>query len=661
VNLSVALSHFRYRSLFGLFMYALKPLTLLLGFLLGSISFPTLATNNSQSLNQSVLAPGYGALTFTAPLPGTYQLPPLGLAADGKVVNTENKNMMLHDLMGDKIILLSFIYTNCSDVNGCPLATMVLHKIKSRLQKEPSLSNSLRLLTLSFNPEHDSPDVMRHYSEKLQGSGVEWQFLTTLSELELEPILQQYPQNIQKVYNAQGQFTGTFSHNLRVYLIDKNKQIRNIYSTSFLHPDTLISDIKTLLAEEQSLKTSVLTIPPESAINNTDLYAAGDNKEHYEQENYQTRSIPLTARKGNAIDLLATTKQPQIGLPQVPVPANNLLSADKISLGRKLFFDRRLSFNNTVSCALCHIPEQGFTSNELETSIGVEGRSVRRNAPTIYNVAYAEKLFHDGREHTLEQQVWGPLLARNEMANPSIGHVLEKINNSLDYKGLFESAFQRPASMETIGMALASYERTLNSADSPFDRWHFRKELNAISPASQRGYQLFTGKAACSTCHTLTGNNALFTDQLLHNTGIGYLQSMSKTPETINIQIAPGIFTKMTTTDTQSVTETKASDLGQYEITQNPAHRWSYKTPSLRNIALTAPYMHNGSLAQLRDVVDFYNKGGVINENLDPLIKPLHLNTQEQDDLVAFLKALTGSNSQSLVADAFATPIGDSK
>ena len=337
------------------------------------------------------------------------------------------------------------------------------------------------------------------------------------------------------------------------------------------------------------------------------------------------------------------------------------MSTAKISLGRKLFYDRRLSFNNTVSCALCHIPEQGFTSNELATSIGVEGRSVRRNAPTIYNVAYAQKLFHDGRESTLEQQVWGPLLAHNEMANPSIGHVLEKIQHSPDYKNLFELAFHRPASMETVGMALASYERTLNSADSPFDRWHFGKDADAISPATQRGYQLFTGKAACSSCHSLSEHNALFTDQQLHNTGIGYSQSMSKIPETTNVQIAPGIFTKVATAATQSVAETKANDLGQYEITQNPAHRWSYKTPSLRNVGLTAPYIHNGSLAQLRDVVDFYNKGGALNENLDSLIKPLHLNIQEQADLVAFLQALTGSNVQSLVADAFAAPIGDSE
>ncbi|MFI3184671.1 MAG: cytochrome c peroxidase [Methylococcaceae bacterium] len=639
-------------------MGTLKPLMLALAFLLSNSSFQTQAANN-QASDQPALAPGYAALPFSAPLPGTYQLPPLGLAADGKVVNTDNKDLALYDLVGDKIVLLSFIYATCSDVNGCPLATMVLHKIKTHLQQEPALAKTLRLVTLSFNPEHDSPEVMRHYAEQLQGSGVEWQFLTTRSERELDPILQHYPQNAQKVYDAQGQFTGTFSHNLRVYLIDKNKQIRNIYSVSFLHPDTLINDIKTLLAEEQHPKTLPLTKSPESTVDIPGLYTAGDNKDHYEQENYQTQSIALNARKGKAIDLLSATKQLQLGLPAVPIPANNPLSTAKINLGRKLFYDRRLSFNNTVSCALCHIPEQGFTSNELATSIGVEGRSVRRNAPTIYNVAYAQKLFHDGRESSLEQQVWGPLLAHNEMANPSVGHVLEKITHSPDYKNLFETAFHRPASMETVGMALASYERALNSADSPFDRWHFGKNATAISPSAQRGYQLFTGKAACSSCHSLSEHNALFTDQQLHNTGIGYSQSMSKTPENTSVQIAPGVFTKVATAATQSVAETKANDLGQYEITQNPAHRWSYKTPSLRNVGLTAPYMHNGSLAQLRDVVDFYNNGGVINENLDPLIKPLHLNTQEQEDLVVFLQALTGSNVQSLVADAFAAPIGD--
>ena len=163
-----------FRSPFGSPMRTLKPLLLILAFLLGSISFQILAATatNAQAPDQPELAPGYGALSFSAALPGTYQLPPLGLAADGKVVNTDNKDLALYDLVGDKIVLLSFIYATCSDVNGCPLATMVLHKIKTRLQKEPALAKSLRLVTLSFNPKHDSPEVMRHYAAELQGSGV---------------------------------------------------------------------------------------------------------------------------------------------------------------------------------------------------------------------------------------------------------------------------------------------------------------------------------------------------------------------------------------------------------------------------------------------------------------------------------------------------------
>ena len=152
--------------------------------------------------------------------------------------------------MGDKVVLLSFIYSTCSDVNGCPLATSVLHKIKNRLKKEPELASKLRLVTLSFNPEHDTPEMMQRYGQELQGKGVEWRFLTSRSEQDLQPILDHYKQNIQKVYDAQGKFTGTFSHILRVYLIDKNKQLRNIYSVAFLHPDTLINDIKTLLQAE---------------------------------------------------------------------------------------------------------------------------------------------------------------------------------------------------------------------------------------------------------------------------------------------------------------------------------------------------------------------------------------------------------------------------
>ena len=608
---------------------------------------------------QQILAPGYGTLEFSAPEPGSYTLPVLGSAADGKVLDTQGNALTLHSLMGDKVVLLSFIYSTCSDVNGCPLATAVLHKIKNRLKKEPELAEKLRLLTLSFNPEHDTPEMMQHYGQALQDKGVEWRFLTTRSEQELQPILEHYKQNIQKIYDAQGQFTGTFSHSLRVFLIDKNKQLRNIYSVAFLHPDTLINDIKTLLQAEP--KRAAADVVRQKNIAHADVYVPGDNKSNYERSDYQTHSIALTDRLGRATNLLKTLKKPPLGLPAFPVPANNPLTKEKISLGRKLFYDRRLSLNNTFSCAICHVPEQGFTSNEMATAAGIEGRTVRRNSPTLYNIAYARSLFHDSRETTLEQQIWAPLLAHNEMANPSIGYVIEKINNSADYNGLFKKAFGKEPGMETIGMAIASYERTLNSANSAFDRWYYGKAKQALDAKAQRGFQLFNGKANCSSCHTISRNHALFTDNNNHNTGIGYADAMGKTDKTQRVQVAPGVYVDVAATLITTVAETKPNDLGRYEITQKPEDRWKYKTPSLRNVSLTAPYMHNGVFATLQQVVEFYNRGGVANENLDPLIKPLNLTAQEAADLTAFLESLTGDNVKELVADAFAAPIGDTQ
>ena len=598
------------------------------------------------------LAPGYSPLKFKAPEAGSYTLPVIGQAADGAVLTSANKNVHLHDLMGDKIVLLSFIYSTCSDVNGCPLATAVLHKIKKRLQKEPLVAEKLRLLTLSFNPEHDTPEAMAHYGEGLKNEILDWQFLTTQSEQQLQPILDQYQQNIQKIYDEQGNFTGTFSHILRVYLIDKHKQFRNIYSVSFLHADTLINDVKTLL-NEPHIKAS------KKAVDTNQLFQAGDNKQLYEQKSYQTRSTALAHRQGQATDLLGNSLKPQLGLPPAPIPSDNPVSAKKIDLGRKLFYDRRLSLNNTFSCAMCHIPEQGFSSHEMATAIGIEGRSVRRNSPTIYNVAYASVLFHDARENTLEQQVWAPLLAHNEMGNPSIGYVIDKIKSLADYKQLFEQSFNQPPNMMNIGQAIASYERSLNSANSPFDRWYFGKQQDTVNAAVKRGFKLFKDKAGCSSCHTINKSFALFTDNQLHNTGIGFKVSMEKMPEKQQIQLAPGVFIDVDSDILTSVTNPEANDLGRYEITQNPLDRWKYKTPSLRNIALTSPYMHNGSLSTLEEVVRFYNQGGVANENLDSLIQSLDLNEKEISDLVEFLKSLTGSNINQLVSDAYAAPIGD--
>ena len=602
--------------------------------------------------SEKPLAPGYKPLAFALPAPGTYALPSLGKASDGQVLDSTGSELNLHSLYGDKLVLLSFIYSTCDDVNGCPLATAVFHKIQRRLEQEPQISKYLRLITLSFNPEHDTPEVMAHYG-KAFARGADWRFLTTRSEQEIQPVLTAYGQSIQKDYDADGKFLGTFSHVLRVFLIDREKQIRNIYTVSFLHPDTLVNDIKTLLAEKSPATAE--STPADRAA----FLGSGDNKTGYEVLDFATQSIALAERSGHRTDLAKYAKRPPLGLPPVPTPSDNPITPAKIELGRKLFFDRRLSLNNTFSCAMCHVPEQGFASNEQATAVGIEGRTVRRNSPTIYNVAYLRRLFHDGREHRLEQQAWGPLLASNEMGAPSIGYVVEKIQSLPDYSGLFEKAFKRGPSMETIGMALANYERTLNSADSPFDRWYFAKEKDALPTEARLGFELFTGKAGCSQCHTVGKDHALFTDQQMHNTGIGFRAAMASDKPKQKIQAAPGVTFEIDADVLAAVSEPKPNDLGLYEITQDPKDRWKYRTPSLRNIALTAPYMHDGSLSTLEEVIEFYNRGGIPNENLDSLLKPLNLNKTEVKALVEFLQSLTGSNVPALVSDAFAAPVGD--
>jgi len=369
---------------------------------------------------------------------------------------------------------------------------------------------------------------------------------------------------------------------------------------------------------------------------------------------------PRKARAGAPANLLAQAQRPQLGLPPVPVPAANALTAAKVALGRKLFYDRRLSLNDTMSCAMCHIPEQGFTSNELATAVGIEGRTVRRNAPTILNAAYLTRLFHDGREYSLEQQVWGPLLARNEMGNPAVGTVVRRLEELADYRGPFAAAFgDRGPSMETVGQALASYQRTLVSGDSPFDRWYYGGDGTALGQAAQRGLLLFTGNAGCAACHPIGPEHALFTDNGFHNTGIGFRESMAGEPPSRKVAVAPGLVVEVPAATIAAVSEKAPHDLGLYEVTQAPDDRWKYRTPTLRNVALTAPYMHNGSLPTLDAVVAFYDAGGVPNEVLDPLVRPLGLSAAERADLVAFLRSLTGANVDILIADAFTAPIGE--
>jgi len=596
---------------------------------------------------------------FATPVPGSYALPPLGMAADGAVLTSEGTRARLHALFGDRLVLLSFIYTQCTDAEGCPFATAVLHRLGTRLAREPELVSEVRLLSLSFDPERDTPEVMRKYGESFRRTGADWRFLTTESEAALAPLLEAYSQTRMAETNEAGEETGGLAHLLRVYLIDADQRIRQIYSASLLDSEALVADVKTLLLEDSGARGEIAAKGKGSGAGAAS--GSGDDRSGYESVAYTTRSLALAARRGQALDLSRRVTHPPRGLPPVPVPADNPITPQKVALGRRLFFDRRLSLNDTISCAMCHVPEQGFANNEMATAVGIEGRTVRRNAPTIYNVAYLERLFHDGRETRLEHQVWGPLLARNEMGNPSIGAVVEKIRGLGDYAERFHEAFpQRGVAVETVGMALASYERTLLSGNSPFDRFQYGDEERALVPAARRGLALFVGKAGCVSCHPTGDEAAIFTDNSFHNTGVGYGASMGDDGHAAQtVQAAPGVTLEVPRAIVAQVSEERPSDLGLYEITQNPADRWVYRTPGLRNAALTAPYMHDGSLATLADVVAFYDRGGIENEGLDSRIRPLGLSESEQGDLVAFLESLTGGDVEELVTDAFAVPVGD--
>lgn len=586
-----------------------------------------LAYIGSAAAAEPALAPGWSPLAFRAPAPGTYELPPLGIAGDGEVLDSNARPRRLSELLGDKIVVLSFVYRSCPDVNGCPLANHALRGVQDRILRDEKLRSEVRLVSLSFDPEHDTPAMMRAHGETLAAEGSDWQFLTTASQAQLAPILAQYGQTVRRERDADGQPGASIAHVLRVFLIDRQKRIRNIYSSSFLHAETLTSDLRTLVLEGSKADTA--------------MHRAGSPQA---QRNESSRE----------------DKAAMLGLPPLPVPADNPLTAEKIDLGRKLFFDRRLSRNQTISCGMCHVPEQGFTGNESATPVGIEGRSVKRNAPTILNVAYAELLFHDGRETSLERQVWEPLLKESEMGAASSDDVVARIRAMPDYRGLFEAAFDGAGpSRDTVGKALASYERTLVAADSPFDRWRYGGASEAVPAAAKRGFDLFTGKAGCAHCHRVGEREALFTDGALHDTGIGYRQASAPPPARQRVQLAPGVFVDVDPTVLAAASEKPQTDLGRFEITADPADRWRYATPSLRNVALTAPYMHDGSLATLVEVVDFYDGGGVPHDLLDPAMKPLGLSRGDKEDLLAFLASLTGSNVDALVAAALAAPIGE--
>lgn len=328
-------------------------------------------------------------------------------------------------------------------------------------------------------------------------------------------------------------------------------------------------------------------------------------------------ALLLHSQEQKSAALLPIGKPVQIkaplGLPPVPIPADNPPTAETIALGRRLYYDTILSSDNTVSCATCHDPRFGF-ADPKPVSEGVGKKTGSRNSPPVVNSAYFTVQFWDGRAPSLEKQAEGPVQNPVEMAN-TLAAVEQKLNADPSYREEFAKAWgQQPITYEMVEKSIATFERTVISGNSPFDRWKYGHDEKAVDDSAKRGFVVFTAKKRgnCAACHTVGEKDALFTDNKFHNVGIG---------------VDMGQFI----------------DVGLYAVTKNEADKGKFKTPSLRNIAQTAPYMSDGSLKDLKQVIDFYIGAGNSNPNLDKEIHALDfLSGQERIDLQAFLNALTG-------------------
>jgi cytochrome c peroxidase len=288
-----------------------------------------------------------------------------------------------------------------------------------------------------------------------------------------------------------------------------------------------------------------------------------------------------------------------LGLKPVPVPADNPLTPEKVELGKQLYFDTRLSCDNTVSCASCHDPKKGW-SNGTPFATGVRSQVGGRSAPTIINAAYSELQFWDGRAHLLEGQALGPIQNPIEMDH-KLDECVSKLNKIPGYRQQFQKIFGTDVTPENIAKAIASFERTVLSGNAPFDKLK-AGDKNALSATAQRGMKVFFNKGHCSACHT--GPN--FTDESFHNIGVGM--------------------------------KAGKPDLGRHEVTKVTGDKGAFKTPTLREVARHAPYMHDGSIKTLEEVIEHYDKGGTANPQLDEEIFALKLTSDEKADLITFLK-----------------------
>lgn len=309
-----------------------------------------------------------------------------------------------------------------------------------------------------------------------------------------------------------------------------------------------------------------------------------------------------------------------LGLPPVPIPPDNPPTAETVALGRRLYYDPVLSADNTVSCASCHGPQEGF-SDTHPVSLGVGGKLGARHSPTVINSAYNTLQFWDGRAPSLEEQAKGPIANPVEMATTH-AEVVKRLQADPKYVALFKQAWGTDQiTIDLVVKSIASFERTVLCGNSPFDRFYYGHDKKALSASAQRGLKLFMDpkKGNCAVCHTIGKDYALFTDNKFHNLGIG------------------------------ADVNGKMVDLGRYEQTRNDADWGAFKTPTLRNIAKRAPYMHDGTFPTLKDALGHYIGGGNLNPHLDKEIHALDfLSFDDRDDMVAFMESLSAEMPENL-------------
>ena len=332
-----------------------------------------------------------------------------------------------------------------------------------------------------------------------------------------------------------------------------------------------------------------------------------------------------------------------VGLPPLPVPPYNVMTAAKVELGKQIYFDPRVSEDGTISCATCHNPDKGWTDN-LDRSVGIHGLVGARSAPTVLNAAYGKSMFWDGRAPSLEGQAQGPIQNKIEMGDQSYQQIIERLRTISSYREQFQKVFGTDVTLDGMAKAVAAFERTVLSGNSAYDRYT-RGEFDALSESQKRGMVLFglrvdfedtfktevtLQKAKCTLCHV----GANFSDEQFHNLGVGWDAETGK-----------------------------FADLGRWAIApigaKNPSEIAAFKTPTLRDLVRTGPFMHDGSEKTLEEVVAFYDKGGNANPHLDKDMQPLKLTNDEAADLVEFLKALTGDEVKVALPTLPAGPDGE--